>query len=86
MALRGGGQTSTVNNAGEGQSLVAVLESVARANNLEGSIQQLTPGDSDNQVRLVLDNASFNSWVKWVSELEQKYGVIVESATVERAE
>ncbi|GEM_PF-1282273 len=82
--VEGGGQTSTVNNAGEGQSLVAVLESVARANNLEGSIQQLTPGDSDNQVRLVLDNASFNSWVKWVSELEQKYGVIVESATVER--
>ena len=80
----GESQRSGVKTVGNDQSWVAVLESVARANNLEGSIQQLTPGDSENQVRVVLDNASFNGWVKWVSELEQKYGVFVESATVER--
>ena len=51
---------------------------------MDGSIQQLTPGDNPENVSVVMEDASFNAWVRWVSVLEQQYGVKVLNATVER--
>ncbi len=66
------------------QSLVSILERTARSFQLDGSIQQLTPGDNPENVSVVMEDASFNAWVRWVSVLEQQYGVKVLNATVER--
>ncbi len=66
------------------QSFVAILERTARANDLAGSIAQITPSANQMTVQVVLENASFNGWVSWIAVLEQQFGVRVESATVER--
>ena len=71
---------------GENDSVVAILERSARSFNLAAAITQLTPGESANQVRVVLEDAEFSNWIKWVVVLQQQYGVSVQDATVERQE
>ena len=39
---------------------------------------------NDDQVRVVLDKADFNNWVKWVDELSVRYGINVVQAKADR--
>ena len=75
---------STMRVEGEEDSLVLVLEKSARPFQLDTAITQLSPGESNNQVRVVLEDVDFNNWARWIAVLEQQYGVRVQEATVER--
>lgn len=82
------GGTVKVNSSikGSGESLLSILEKTARANKLDKSIQQITPGKSAQEVRVVLEEASFNQWVSWIDVLYKDYLITVKQVTAERDE
>lgn len=72
------------NVKGQGQSLLSVLEQTAKARRVQGAIVQMSPGQNDSEVRVVLEEVDFNRWVQWVDMLFQQYAVSVVQASVER--
>ena len=66
------------------QTLTTVIERTARAFGLDSTIVQLTPSDNEDQVQVVLETADFSRWLRWVSNLDERYGVRLENATIER--
>lgn len=69
---------------GQGQSLLSVIEQTAKANAVRAAIQQMAPGQSGREVRVVLEEVNFNQWVKWVDVLFRHYGVSIKQVTAER--
>lgn len=63
-----------------GQSLLSVLNSSAREAGL--NLQRFDP-DGDSRVRIALENAVFTDVMRWVVDLEQRYGVTVSSLTAD---
>ena len=81
--IKSGGQGVNKNTKGSDQSLLSVIESTAKRGKVHTAIQQMTPS-SENKVRVVLEDANFNHWVKWIEVLSAQYGVAVEQASADR--
>lgn len=79
-----GGITSVVPVQGSGQSLMSVIEKTAGATGVKGAIQQLSPRKNNTQVSVVLEQVSFNKWVRWVDSLQSSYGVSIAQLSAER--
>ena len=72
-------------NAG-GQSLLVVVDQSARQAGLGSSLSNIQPsGAAGGGVRARLENAPFDVTVAWIALLQQRHGVGVESATIDRA-
>lgn len=69
---------------GANQSLLAIVEQTAKQAAISKSIQQLSPGESEREVRLVLTQVDFNGWVRWISKLAHEYGVEVKEVSAQR--
>lgn len=82
--LANGGKGLEQKFQGSEQSLLSVIESTAKKGNVRKAIQQMVPSKDSGQVRVVLEDANFNHWVKWIDLLVNKYGVNVLDASVER--
>lgn len=65
-----------------GQSLVAVVDSGSREAGL--SVSGTDPV-GPNQLRVRLENASFDTLVGWLLRLQQTEGITVQNASIERA-
>ncbi|MFT5572473.1 MAG: general secretion pathway protein M [Cryomorphaceae bacterium] len=76
--------SSSVNLKGRSQSLLSVIEQTAKASSVRDAIQQMVPGQSDTEVRVILEEVSFNNWVKWVDLLFRQYGVNIKQVSAER--
>lgn len=63
-----------------GQSLLAVLNSSARDAGL--NLQRFDP-DGESRVRIAMENAVFTDVMRWVVDLERRYGVVVSSLSAE---
>jgi general secretion pathway protein M len=68
-------------NAGE--SLVVVIDRSARQAGIANSLAGQTP-NGDNGIRVRLENAPFDNLVIWLSNLQQQYGIAIESASIDR--
>jgi len=70
-----------------GQSLLSVIEQTARSNKLSKAIQQMAPSsnvpEGVEQVSVVLEEAEFNQWVKWVDVLYKDYAVNIKQVSAE---
>jgi general secretion pathway protein M len=66
-----------------GKSLLAMADSTARSNGLGPSLKRVEPEGSRN-VRVWLEDASFDLVVKWLGTLSTSYGIETDSATMER--
>ncbi len=71
---------------GGNQSLLSILEQTARQNNVRQSIQQMVPGRNANEVSVVLEQANFNQWVRWIDALFIQYGVNITQLTAEKTD
>lgn len=69
------------------ESLLSVIEKTARTGQISKYIQQMVPGTDPQtniaQVNVVLEEADFNLWVRWVDDLFRNYAVNVKQLTVE---
>lgn len=86
IVQNGGVIKANSNIKGANESLLSILEKTARANKLAESIQQITPGQNNKEVRVVLEDASFNNWVSWIDLLYKDYLITVKQVTAERDE
>ena len=66
-----------------GKSLRAMAVSTARSNGLGPALKRVEPEGSRN-VRVWLENASFDQVVKWLGTLSTTYGISTDSASLER--
>lgn len=67
------------------QSVLAVVDSAARASGLGEALKRVQP-DGENGARVWLEGAEFDAIVKWLAALYRDQGVRVTAATVERIE
>ena len=81
---RGGSVPVSQSSEGSNESLLSVVESTARQAKVRKSIQQMVPAKNNNEVRVVLEDADFNQWLRWVDTLYKRYGVDIRQVTAER--
>jgi len=82
--VKNGAANVVSNTKGRNQSLLSVIEQTAKAANVRKAIQQMVPGQSSSEVRVVLEEANFNQWVQWVDVLFKQYSVQIKQVTAER--
>jgi len=77
-----------INRASEGanDSLLSVVESTAAKAKIRKAIQQMVPAKQNNEVRVVLEDANFNQWLRWIDTLYKRYDVDIRQVTAERDE
>jgi general secretion pathway protein M len=66
---------------GGGESLVVLVDRTAREAGLGTSLRDQSP-DGNDGLRLQIEGASFDTLVTWLANLQQQYGVSIESATI----
>lgn len=72
----------TKNTNPNGQSLLSLATRHAQSNNL--SFKRFEPF-GEGGLRVWLDNASFNSLLQWLTQLQQQNGVLVKQVNISRA-
>ena len=77
-APRGGEAT-----LGAGQSLLAIVDQTRKASAVTKPPSRLQP-EGDNTVRIWLDDVPFDGLLRWLGELQARYGVRVDNADIER--
>lgn len=82
--LTASGGVQRVQYQGANQSLLAVIEQSARKFKVNKSIKQLSPVNNGREVSVVLEDTSFNQWVRWVDNLQSTYGVKIVQLSAER--
>jgi general secretion pathway protein M len=66
-----------------GEAPVVIVDRVGREAGLGGALRGTQP--SGNGVRVQLEAAPFDTLVSWLATLDQRYGLAIESITVDRA-
>ena len=69
--------------AGAGQSLLSVVDQSRRASALTKPPTRLQP-EGDATVRIWLDDVPFDALLRWLGDLQARYGVRVDAADIER--
>ena len=68
-----------------GRSLLAVTDATARAAGLGSALKRVEP-EGGNSVRVWLEGAPFDVFIKWLGTLGSQHGVTASSVTLERNE
>lgn len=80
--LRAEGEGRPRGQAASGQSLLSLIDASAKREGLGTALKQLSPvGD---KIRIRLEEASFDTMLRWLGTLEQDAGVGVDTLTLER--
>ncbi len=74
----GGG--ALINN---GASLLSVVDQVSKSGTLGKPLTRIQP-EGDHEVKVWIDEVSFEALVRWISELEGKYGISIQTADLDR--
>ena len=78
QARRGGAAPIATN-----QSLLSLVDQTRKASPLTKPPSRLEP-DGDSTVRIWMEDVPFDALVRWLADLQQKYGVRVDTADIER--
>lgn len=78
---RAGGR-SGANSAGRGLSLMAAVDQASKQGTLGKSPTRIQP-EGDREVRVWFEDVSFDSLVRWLAELQSRYGVGVQTLDIE---
>ncbi len=68
---------------GQNESLLSIVDTTSRANQLGGAVTQIQPQNEDKAI-VSLENAGFDQMMYWLNTLQSKYGITVSEATVSR--
>jgi general secretion pathway protein M len=66
-----------------GEAPVVIVDRVGRETGLAGALKGTQP--SGNGVRVQLEAAPFDMLVRWLATLDERYGLAIDSITVDRA-
>jgi general secretion pathway protein M len=79
LAPRGGAAAVS----GAGQSLLAVIDQTRKTSAITKPPSRLQP-QGDDTVRIWLEDVPFDALLRWLGELQARYGVRVDDADIER--
>lgn len=82
-ALAASAPRSTGPAAGANQSLLAIIDQSSKANALTKPPSRLQP-EGDDTVRIWLEDVPFDMLMRWLGDLQSRYGVRVDNADIER--
>lgn len=68
---------------GGDQSLLSIIDKTSRANDLGEAVTHIQPND-DDQATVTLDAANFNRMLFWLQNLQSRYGIAANEATISR--
>lgn len=77
------GRGAAAPTAGAGQSLLAIVDQSRRASALSKPPSRLQP-EGDDTVRIWLEDVPFDALLRWLNDLQTRYGVRVDNADIER--
>jgi general secretion pathway protein M len=66
-----------------GASLLSTVDQVSKAGTLGKPLTRIQP-EGDHEVKVWIDGVSFEALVRWISELEGRYGISVQTADLDR--
>ena len=69
--------------ADTGEAPVVLVDRVGRESGLGGALRGTQP--DANGVRVQLEGAPFDALVTWLATLDERYGIAIDSITVDRA-
>ncbi|MEJ2455013.1 MAG: type II secretion system protein M [Candidatus Thiodiazotropha sp.] len=81
--LRGQRQAAGVSNSNE--ALLTLVDRTAKQSQLRQQIKRIKP-QGDDTVQLWVEQAAFDSLIKWVGGLNQLYGIQIDSLNIDRHE
>ncbi len=75
-------------NAGDpvvstGASLLSTVDQVSKTGTLGKPLTRIQP-EGDHEVKVWIDEVSFEALVRWISELEGRYGISIQTADLDR--
>lgn len=73
------------NFQGQNDSLLAIIDRSSRDAGLGNAVQRIQPEGPD-KAAVTIGNGSFNALVRWLRQLQQKYGVTIAALNVVRGE
>jgi general secretion pathway protein M len=80
-------QKSQANGGGAvintGASLLSTVDQVSKSGTLGKPLTRIQP-EGDNEVKVWIDGVSFEALVRWISELESRYGISIQTADLDR--
>ena len=68
---------------GPGVSLLSAVDQASKDGVLGKPLSRVNP-DGDNQVRVWVEDAQFDNVVRWMDDLQNRYGVHIDNVAVER--
>jgi len=69
--------------SGTGQSLLAIVDQSSKSSAMAKPPSRLQP-EGDNAVRIWLEDVPFDALLRWLGELQSRYGVRVDNADIQR--
>lgn len=66
-----------------GASLLSIVDQASKDGTLGKPLSRIQP-EGDNEVKVWIDGVSFEALVRWINELESRYGISIQTADVER--
>ena len=67
--------------AGQEKSLVVIVDSTLRQRGLHESVERSQPSPSGDSIRVEFENAAFDDLMLWLGDVNQQYGLMVESGS-----
>jgi general secretion pathway protein M len=83
LSLRKQGRAT--GSAHTNEALMTLVDRTAKQNQLRQKIQRIKP-KGDDKVQLWVEQAAFDSLLRWLGELSAKYGIQIESLNIDRQE
>jgi general secretion pathway protein M len=81
--LAGAAPRGAAPTAGAGQSLLAIVDQSHKASTIGKPPTRLQP-DGDKAVRIWLEDVPYDALLRWLGELQTRYGVRVDAAAIQR--
>ena len=75
-------QQPKMDNDGQGQSLMAIIDASSAEKDMKSCIKRMIPDEVDT-VTLWLENCSFDRFIEWMAVLEAEKGISVNQISVE---
>lgn len=69
--------------AGAGTSLLSAVDQASKSGTLNKPLSRIQP-EGDTEVKVWIDGVGFEALLRWVGELESRYGISVQTVDVEK--
>jgi general secretion pathway protein M len=80
--LESAGPATNASQVSDGRSLLILVDQTAKAAGLGSAVKRVEP-QNDDQLRVQLEQVSFDKMVLWLGTLKEEYGVLATNAMVE---